>query len=71
MTQIQVRMPEENVSVIDKWVNDGRFRSRSDAIKVIVSYYQERENTMKFLNMLNKRSEEAKDKKILVRLEEI
>ena len=56
MTQIQVRMPEENVSVIDRWVGEGRFRSRSDAVKAMVSYYQERENTMKFLNMLNKRS---------------
>ena len=71
MTQVQLRMPEKIVSDIDKEVTNGRFRSRSDAIKYMVSYYQERENTMKFLKMLSKRSKEAENKKILIPLEEL
>lgn len=71
MTQVQVRMPEKIVAEIDKWVKTGKFKSRSDAIKSIVTYYEEREKTMKFLKMLMKRSKEAENKTILVPLEEI
>lgn len=45
---------------IDRWVAEGQFKSRSDAIKTIIRFYQEREKTRKFLKMLVKRSEEAK-----------
>lgn len=45
---------------IDRWVAEGWFKSRSDAIKTIISFYQEREKTRKFFKMLVKRSEEAK-----------
>jgi len=57
---------------IDKWVAEGRFKNRSDAIKSIITYYQEREKTISFFNMLMKRSEEAKKHpESLVSLEEI
>jgi len=57
---------------IDKWVAEGRFKNRSDAIKSIITYYQEREKTISFFNMLMKRSEEArKHPESLVSLEEI
>jgi len=48
------------VQEIDKWVAEGHFKSRSDAIKTIISIYQEREKTREFYKMLVKRSEEAK-----------
>ncbi len=60
MGQVQLRLPQKTIEEIDKWVAEGRFKNRSDAIKSIITYYQEREKTCKFFNMLLKRSEEAK-----------
>jgi Arc/MetJ-type ribon-helix-helix transcriptional regulator len=72
MTQVQVRMPEGVVKEIDRWVAEGRFKSRSDAVKTIVALYQERERTREFYRMLVERSREAREKpEILVPLEEI
>lgn len=72
MVQVQLRMPEDVVKDIDRWVAKGRFRSRSDAIKTIVALYEEREKTREFYKMLVERSEEArKNPEILVPLEEI
>jgi len=65
-------MPEGLILQIDKWVKKGLFKSRSDAIKTIISIYEERQRTREFYKMLVKRSEEAKAKpKILVPLNEI
>jgi len=65
-------MPEKIVKEIDKWIVDGRFASRSDAIKTIVTLFQERERTRQFYRMLLERSKEAREKpKILVPLEDI
>ena len=65
-------MPEKLLREIDRWVAEGRFRSRSDAIKTIIALYEERERTREFYNMLIKRSKEAKENpEILVPLEEI
>lgn len=58
MIQVQLRVPEELVREIDLWVKEGRFKSRSDAIKTIVALYEEREKTRQFYKMLVKRSEE-------------
>jgi len=56
---------------IDKWIEEGRFKSRSDAIRTIISLYEERERTRDFLAMLNTRSEEAEEHpETLVPLEE-
>lgn len=71
MAQVQLRLPEKMLDEIDKWVAEGRFKSRSDAIKTIISFYEEREKTRKFLEVLMKRSEEArKHPESLVSLEE-
>jgi Arc/MetJ-type ribon-helix-helix transcriptional regulator len=57
---------------IDRWVAEGRFKSRSDAIKTILSIYEEREKTRRFFKMLVKRSEEAKKHpETLISLEEL
>lgn len=60
LAQVQLRLPEKMLQEIDKWVAEGRFKSRSDAIKSILSFYEEREKTREFFRMLAKRSEEAK-----------
>lgn len=72
MTQVQVRMPERVVKEIDRWIAEGRFASRSEAIKTIVALYQERERTRQFHMMLLERSKEAREKpKLLIPLEEV
>jgi len=72
LTQVQVRMPEKTVNDIDRWIAEGRFASRSDAIKTIVALYQERERTRRFYKLLLKRSKEVREKpEILVPLEEV
>lgn len=70
--QVQVRLPENLVNVIDKWVKEGKFSSRSEAVKTIVNIYEEREKTRKFYQLLHKRSEETKkNPDLLVPLDEI
>jgi len=71
MVQVQVRMPEKAVEALDRWVKEGRFKSRSDAIKEIVAFYQEREKTREFYEMLTRRSTEARDTDILIPLEDL
>jgi len=72
MGQVQLRLPQKTIEEIDKWVAEGRFKSRSDAIKSIITFYEEREKTCTFFNMLLKRSEEAKQHpETLVPLEEL
>jgi Arc/MetJ-type ribon-helix-helix transcriptional regulator len=61
LAQVQLRLPQKTIEEIDKYVSEGRFKNRSDAIKSIISYYQEREKTCAFFNMLLKRSQEAKE----------
>jgi Arc/MetJ-type ribon-helix-helix transcriptional regulator len=71
-TQVQLRLPEKMIEEIDAWVVEGRFKNRSDAIKSIISLYEEREKTREFYRMLLKRSEEAKNHpEILIPLEEV
>ncbi|MEM2081132.1 MAG: ribbon-helix-helix domain-containing protein [Candidatus Bathyarchaeia archaeon] len=72
MTQVQLRLSEKTLEEIDRWVAEGRFKSRSDAIRSIINLYQEREKTREFYQMLVKRSEEArKHPERLVPLEEV
>ena len=67
-----MRMPEKVVKEIDRWIAEGRFASRSEAIKTIVALYQERERTRKFYTMLLKRSREARERpEILIPLEDV
>ena len=71
MTQVQLRLPQKMIEEIDKWIEEGRFKSRSDAIKTIISLFEEREKTREFLAMLNARSEEAEEHpETLIPLEE-
>ena len=72
MAQVQVRMPENLVKQIDRWVAEGRYASRSDAVKTILAIHEERERTRQFYSMLMRRSKEARMKtKALRRLDEI
>jgi Arc/MetJ-type ribon-helix-helix transcriptional regulator len=61
MAQVQLRLPEKTLEEIDRWVAEGKFKSRSDAIKTIINLYEEREKTREFYVMLLKRSQEAKE----------
>jgi Arc/MetJ-type ribon-helix-helix transcriptional regulator len=61
MSQVQLRLPEQTLKQIDEWVAQGKFKSRSDAIKTIINIYEEREKTREFYQMLHKRSQEAKE----------
>jgi len=71
LTQVQLRLPQKMIEDIDKWIEEGRFKSRSDAIKTIISLFEEREKTREFLAMLNARSEEAEEHpETLIPLEE-
>ncbi len=60
MTQVQLRIAEQTVKGIDKWVEEGRFKSRSDAIKTIIAIYEEKDKMKEFYKMLLERSEEAR-----------
>jgi Arc/MetJ-type ribon-helix-helix transcriptional regulator len=60
-TPVQVRIPREMLKEIDGWVEEGRFANRSEAVKTIVTLYNERERTRTFYEMLSNRSREAKD----------
>jgi Arc/MetJ-type ribon-helix-helix transcriptional regulator len=72
VTQVQLRLSDKTLEEIDRWVAEGRFKSRSDAIKSIISLYEEREKTREFYKLLLKRSEEArKHPERLVPLEEV
>jgi len=71
LAQVQLRLSEKTLDEIDRWIGEGRFKSRSDAIRTIISFYEERERTLGFLKMIVKRSEEAKKHpEILIPLEE-
>lgn len=72
MAQVQLRLPEKILEQIDQWVAEGKFKNRSDAIKTIISLYEEREKTRNFYEMLTKRSQEAKEHpEKLVPIEEV
>jgi Arc/MetJ-type ribon-helix-helix transcriptional regulator len=71
MVQVQLRIPEQTVKEIDIWVDEGKFKSRSDAVKTIIALYEEKVRTMEFFRMLVKRSKEAEENpKILIPLDE-
>ena len=70
--QVQVRVPKKVVQEIDKWIAEGRFANRSEAIKTVLSLYEERERTREFYGKLLHRSEQAKKRPdSLIPLEEI
>jgi Arc/MetJ-type ribon-helix-helix transcriptional regulator len=70
--QVQVRVPKKVVQEIDRWIAEGRFANRSEAVKTVLSLYEERERIRGFYGKLLKRSEETKKKPYsLIPLEEI
>ncbi len=70
--QVQVRVPKKVVQEIDRWIMEGRFANRSEAIKTVLTLYEEREKTREFYRTLVKRSEQAKKKPdSLIPLEQI
>lgn len=72
MAQVQLRLSQKTVEEIDRWVAEGRFKSRSDAIRTMISFYEEREKTREFLRILVKRSKEVEEQpETLVPLEEL
>jgi Arc/MetJ-type ribon-helix-helix transcriptional regulator len=52
VTQVQLRLSDKTLKEIDRWVAEGKFKSRSDAIKSIISLYEEREKTREFYKLL-------------------
>ena len=71
MIQVQLRMPEQTVKEIDQWIEEGKFKSRSDAVKTIIALYEDKVRTMEFFRMLMKRSKEAEENpSILIPLDE-
>jgi len=60
VTQVQLRLSQKTLEEIDRWIAEGRFKNRSDAIRTILNYYEEREKTREFFKILTTRSEEAK-----------
>ncbi len=56
-----MRVPEKLLEELDRWVDEGRFKSRSDAIRVILAQYEERERTREFYVMLERRSRDARE----------
>ncbi len=70
--QVQVRVPKKVVQEIDRWIAEGRFANRSEAIKTVLTLYEERERAREFYRMLLNRSEQARKKSdLLIPLEEI
>ena len=61
MTQVQVRIPKNLLEKLDEWIEEGKFKSRSDAIRVVLSQYEEREKTREFFKLLTERSKESKE----------
>ncbi len=61
MAQVQVRVTDKMIETLDEWVEEGKFKSRSDAIRSVLKLYEEREKTRDFYKMLQERSEEAEE----------
>jgi len=61
MAQVQVRVTDKMIETLDEWVEEGKFKSRSDAIRSVLKHYEEREKTREFYKMLQERSEEAEE----------
>ena len=61
MAQVQVRVTDKMIETLDEWVEEGKFKSRSDAVRSVLKQYEEREKTREFYNMLQERSEEAEE----------
>ena len=71
MVQVQLRVPEQTINEIDEMVEEGKFKSRSDAIKTMVALYEDKIKTMEFFKMLMIRSKEIEEQPdVLIPLED-
>lgn len=61
MAQVQVRVTDNMIKTLDEWVEEGKFKSRSDAIRTVLKQYEEREKTRQFYKMLSERSDDAEE----------
>ncbi len=72
VVQVQLRVSEETVKELDGWIESGKFKSRSDAIKTILALYEEKEKTRTFYKTLIERSDEVKENpEMLIPFEDI
>jgi len=71
MLSVQLRVPEQMVEAIDKEISSGKFKSRSEAIKIIIYEYQEKQKAREFYRELDKRSLESKNKSNLIALKDL
>ncbi|HOW29910.1 MAG TPA: ribbon-helix-helix domain-containing protein [archaeon] len=71
MLSVQLRVPEQMIEAIDKEISSGKFKSRSEAIKLIIYEYQEKQKTREFYRELDKRSIESKNKSNLIALKDL
>lgn len=71
MLSVQLRVPEQMIEAIDKEISSGKFKSRSEAIKLIIYEYQEKQKTREFYRELDKRSTESKKKSNLIALKDL
>ncbi|MFW6176151.1 MAG: ribbon-helix-helix domain-containing protein [Thermoplasmatota archaeon] len=49
MAQVQVRVTENMIETLDEWMKEGKFKSRSDAIRPVLKQYEEREKNSELL----------------------
>jgi Arc/MetJ-type ribon-helix-helix transcriptional regulator len=61
LAKVQLRLSRRTLEITDRWVDDGKFKSRSDAMKPVIRFYEEREETRELLKMLMKHSQEARE----------
>lgn len=71
MLSVQLRVPENMIKLIDADITSGKFKSRSEAIKMMIFEYQEKEKTREFYKDLKKRSAESKNKSNLISFEDL
>ncbi len=71
MPSVQLRMPEQMIKYLDKEITLGRFNNRSEAIKLIVYEYVQKEKTKQFIEEINSRSKDAKLNKNLTALKDL
>jgi len=71
MTSVQVRLPEQIIGLLDNRITKGEFKSRSDAIRTILAFYEDREKTLDLYKELMKRSKMAQNKKNLILFEDL
>ena len=58
MVQVQLRVSDATADFLDMLVKQGRFSSRSEAVKTMITIYEERNKTREFYEELKRRAKE-------------